>query len=295
MPDEQSGLFSDSQDERGRLDSQKDAEPAAAHPLEVSQVFCGSSSYAVRDELQELVRRDLLGPWDGETEQFRPRAQGPRERYLVGMLGPKRAPEPAAKQADQLPETGLGAEGDGEAELPDVFTAQNLGRIWASSMGLSFAVPADVDVLTVTATWGRYAKVETEDEDGKKRHIWAREPESYQHEVRLEGSPADRIPLTGTHPDQPGVLLAVDTRPRDGRRVVELALINAQEEPASNGDTAWLFQAALKVTALDGQAAVFLPIDDPLDDLAAVAGDPEEAHLRLLYRHHRRYASGRNI
>ena len=46
----------------------------------------------VRDRLAELVCRDLLGPWDGEHEVFAPRAMGPREWYLVGMLGPRRTP-----------------------------------------------------------------------------------------------------------------------------------------------------------------------------------------------------------
>src|SRR5690606_10341301 len=51
----------------------------------------------------------------------------------------------------------------------------------------------------------------------------------------------------------------------------------------------------LSVTALDGERAVFLPIDDPLDDTSAATDDPEEAHLRLLYRGQRRYAAGRNV
>ena len=42
-------------------------------------------------------------------------------------------------------------------------------------------------------------------------------------------------------------------------------------------------------------AAVFCPIDDPLEDLAALAGDPEERHLRLLYRNELRHAVGRNV
>ena len=56
----------------------------------VPQEFAPATSYELRDQLGDLISRDLLGPWDGEREQFRPRAQGPRERYLVGMLGPKR-------------------------------------------------------------------------------------------------------------------------------------------------------------------------------------------------------------
>ena len=63
-------------------------------PLDVPQTFTAATSYQVRDELEELIGRDLLGPWDGEDEQFRPGAMGPRERYLVGMLGPKQRPRP---------------------------------------------------------------------------------------------------------------------------------------------------------------------------------------------------------
>jgi hypothetical protein len=93
--------------------------------------------------------------------------------------------------------------------------------------------------------------------------------------------------------------------------VVELGLVNAQEEPAVNKDTAWLFQPVLTVRAApagspgdetDGEApadeaalAVFLPIDDPQDDLAGADADPEERHLRLLYRDQLRHAVGRNV
>src|SRR5690606_6379118 len=51
----------------------------------------------------------------------------------------------------------------------------------------------------------------------------------------------------------------------------------------------------LTVTAPDGATGVFLPIDDPADDLRGSGGDLEDAHLRLLYRSQRRYASGRNV
>lgn len=126
----------------------------------------------------------------------------------------------------------------------------------------------------------------------QKRRAWTWEPVSHEREIRLDGEESSRIPLTGT---DEGVLLAVAVRSRDGRRVVELTLINNQQQPASNADTAWLFQATLTVTALDGHATVFLPIDDPLEDLTAISDDPEEAHLRLLYRGERRYAAGRNV
>jgi hypothetical protein len=97
------------------------------------------------------------------------------------------------------------------------------------------------------------------------------------------------------------VYLAVDIRPcvngtNAGAHVAQVGLVNAQEEPATNKDVAWLFQPQLTVTAaVEQELAVFCPIDDPLDDLAAADGSPEDRHLRLLYRDELRHAIGRNI
>lgn len=45
------------------------AQTAVPHPLEeVPQTFRAGDSYEVRDGLVAYIRRDLLGPWDGETE-----------------------------------------------------------------------------------------------------------------------------------------------------------------------------------------------------------------------------------
>ncbi len=272
----------------------EDRRQALIRSLSLPQAFEDATSYQVRDEFEELVRRDLLGPWGGELEQFPPRAMGPRERYLVGMLGPKHAPKPSLAAAADMPDTESGVSGDGyESELGEVVTPQNLGRIWASSMGLAFAVGADVHAVAVSASWGRYTKARVERDDGKTVSVWAREPVRVDKEIRLDGEPSYRVSLTG---GDNGVLLAVAVRPQqDGRRVVELTLINAQPEPETNPDTAWLFQSELVVRALDGNSAIFLPIDDPLDDTEWEGVDLEEKHLRLLYRNERRYANGRNV
>ncbi len=269
-------------------------ESPAPSPLDLPQQFAPATSYQARDELQDLVRRDLLGPWDGDTERIP--SPGPREHYLVGALGPKHEPISVRDEADQLPDTEIGADGDAaDAGLPDVVTPQTVGRMWASSMGLSFAVPGDLDAVAVTAEWGRYDWAEAEDDEGHKRRAWTREPVTYRREIRLDTEPSYRVPLTVSHPDQPGVLLAVAIRPRDGERIVEVALVNNQPEPATRQDAAWLFQTQLTVTAPDGQSAIFLPVGDATDSLVRLRDDREEAHLRLLYRHHLRYATGRNV
>ena len=79
------------------------------------------------------------------------------------------------------------------------------------------------------------------------------------------------------------------------RRTVELTLVNNRVPVQPNGDAMWLFQPELSVTALDGAAPLFLPVDDPLTDTAPASEDPEDLHLRLLYRDLLKYADGRNI
>ncbi|HUZ52499.1 MAG TPA: DISARM system helicase DrmA [Streptosporangiaceae bacterium] len=287
-------------------------------PLEEPQEFAAASSYQVRDELAGLIERDLLGPWDGELEVFPPRSPGPCERYLVGRLGPRHDIPSSRSAASDVVDTELSAGGDAaDGELPDLLTMQNAGRMWASSMGLSFVVPSGVDELSVTASWGRYGKAEVLDEAGNPRRIWSRGPVTFTMPVRLDGDASQRISLTGTDTRLPGVYLAVEVRPHGngsdpGARVVELGLVNAQDEPPSNKDTAWLLQPRLTVSAVrpgggdaaeagggaaaEGPApAVFCPIDDPLDDLAALDADPEDRHLRLLYRNTLRHAVGRNV
>ncbi|HZM84909.1 MAG TPA: hypothetical protein VFC19_55005, partial [Candidatus Limnocylindrales bacterium] len=171
MADSQDSLFPDPRGEQGALPLDGgDAKPQS--PLDVPQAFADASSFQVRDELEALVRRDLLGPWDGEAEEFRPGAMGPRERYLVGMLGPKQRAKSSQEPVNDVADLEDTVQGDaGEADLPEVLTPQSLGKMWASSMGLSFAVPADVDVLSVTAGWGRYGRRESQDEAGRKRTV----------------------------------------------------------------------------------------------------------------------------
>jgi hypothetical protein len=282
-------LFPDPRGEQGELE-----EPP--NPLDLPQEFTEASSYEVRGELQQLVERDLLGPWDGPEEQFAPRARGPRDRYLVGMLGPRPAAKSTRDQADRQPDTESGVYGDGEAELPEVFTPQNLGRMWASSMGMTFTVPADVDVLAVALEWGEYDSEKTTTEDGKSATVWKRIPRAVTEEVRLDGDRSQRIGLRpGEDPGlTPTVYLAAELRLRDGQRVLQLILVNGQNEPETKPDRAWIYQARMQVTALDGAAEVFAPVDDP-NEGGTAGEDPEEQHLRLLYRHQLRFAVGHNV
>ena len=47
-----------------------------------------ATSFQVRAELEDLLERDLLGPWDGPEEELPP-GTSPAERYMLGRLVPR--------------------------------------------------------------------------------------------------------------------------------------------------------------------------------------------------------------
>jgi hypothetical protein len=257
-----------------------------------------ATSYQVRTELEELLERDLLGPWDGPDEELPP-GTAPAERYLLGRLVPS-APQagaaPAPDVLDADPETV-----DREVLLtddiddPDVEPEATVraGSMAAASLGLAFAVSDDIDEITVAARWGRYERTASavhRTEQDRPRQVWKRFPAGGEVDVPL--GKQDDLQLV-PDPAREQVMLRVAVRHRGRRRIVEAALVNAQPAPSGSHDTARLYQVSLTVTALDGQRAVFLGHNDPELGERPRDRDDERLHLMLLHRHSREYAHGR--
>jgi hypothetical protein len=70
------------------------------------------SSMKIREELERMVLSDLLGPVGGLDEEIA--EPSVRDRYLVGMLAPKRQ-ELSPEEFDELPNGGSGSVEDGAA------------------------------------------------------------------------------------------------------------------------------------------------------------------------------------
>jgi hypothetical protein len=132
----------------------------------------GKTPNDLRDELTEMVVRDLLGPAGGPEEEPDQREDHIYQRYLVGMLAPKDS-EVAGAELDEL----ATADGDeGEEGVPDsgVPSASNY---FPSSMGLSFVVAAEAKEILVEADWGRYLRIKSETErqkDGSPANVWSK-------------------------------------------------------------------------------------------------------------------------
>ncbi len=278
-------------------------------------------SYRVRAELEGLLERDLLGPWDGPEEELPPGVP-PAERYILGRLVPCQSPagqspagqagaglspagqasggeasagqappEPEASDADLVDRDIVGADDDPEA--PESQATVRSGTMAASSLGLSFEVPAEVAAVRVTTTWGRYGRAPSEQhvtEQGRPVTVWRRVPVRAAVVVDLDAS-GDQVLIPD--PETEGVQLRVTVRHRPGCRLVDLALVNAQPSAAGSPDLSRLYQVRIEVTAAGGDAAVFVANNDPELSEPPADHDDERLELALLYRHHRQYAHGR--
>ncbi len=239
----------------------------------------------LRDELQSMVLRDLLGPAGGPEEELD--VDRVHERYLVGLLAPNRL-QTMPEEQDEL---GIADEESQENAASDNGASQVPGLV-PSSLGLSFCASADASELRVTASWGQYVKERSETlltSKGNPKMVWRRKARGGQAELisLREG------PLRAWQPEpeeQPDVFVKGIVRRGSEGWTVTLFLVNGQEEPKRNKDTAWLFQPELIVETPDG-AALFQRRppgrQTPLTD--------EERPMAMLYRRHVGFATGHGV
>ena len=275
-----------------------------------------ATSGVVRDELIDLIERDLVGPWDGPDETI---VGTPRARYLAGALAPislldgTAAPQTGTEKTsvetlddvranDELAVSSGASQGDvkgvavdedesvGEASPsePDEDRGPESKIIAPSSMGLRFQVAAGTGTLRFTASWGRYAARREPDDKGKVQTYYDRTPSTETVEIDLSSLASGKSTYADVDDD---VRISVEVFDYEGRRVVEAALMNQAVTGRELPPKLWLFQAQLEVTAPDG-SAVFLPARDALVT-DRDSRDPEVRRLDLLYRDHLEFAVGR--
>jgi hypothetical protein len=129
---------------------------------------------AIRDELTDMVVRDLLGPAGGPDEELNQHEDHAYQRYLVGMLAPK------DKEVDsfELDELATGEGDDGEEGAADSGVPAG-STYFPSSMGLSFVVAAETEKILVDADWGQYLRIKSQSQlkkDGNPANVWKRVP-----------------------------------------------------------------------------------------------------------------------
>ena len=266
-------------------------------------------SYTVRENLVDILARELLGPVGGPEELL---PVSPRQLYLVGHIAPVKLIESGVDPANSEDGYGLvGIRADAAsihaqrgvpAESADDSTvdadeddvedkAPKQGLMIPSSMGLRFQVPEDLAEFTVTASWGTYESVKTDEVDKRGRAIrrYRRTPVQVVEKIVA----ADLTPgRTYGRALSGNVCLRVDAYDdvRFSRRLIEIALVNDRETPPTIPVNEWLFQTKLHVDA--GGSAVFLPVRDVLEQ-EWPEHDEEVRRLHLQYRDRLEFAVGR--
>lgn len=270
------------------------------------------SSFTVRENLVDILERELLGPIHGPDELL---PFSPRSQYLVGHIAPvrlsggtsggddtseaaergelteARADENAATEVRGVPAfaTDEHAADSDDDDAED--RAPKQGLMIPSSMGLRFQVPPDLQAFTVTASWGTYESVQTDKvtKAGRPIRHFQRIPVEEPRTIRLTDLSAGQmttIPLRDT------ICLRVDRLddPACERVLIEIALCNDRETPMPIPIGMWIFQTKLHIDA--SGAEVFLPVCDVLEQ-DWFEHDPEVQRLNLQYRNRLEYAIGR--
>ena len=287
---------------------------AGERPTYALSVEPDGTSWTARENLADILRRELLGPADGPQEVLE---APPDTRYLLGRIAPVRlsqvdaVPEPAALDlptGDEESTLDLGDDldaresrgvpvgdlddtsADADEDAPEDQGVRR-GLMIPASMGLRFQVPLDLESVVVSASWGTYNSEATGEvtEKGRAKRRFVRTPVSIPVLMAL----ADLVPgTTKEYPLKDDVVLRVDTHVDEvmGRRLVEVALCNDRVTPARIPVNAWLFQTHLRVDADPG--AAFLPVRDAIQD-TRVETDDELRRLGLQYRNRLEFAIGR--
>lgn len=259
--------------------NKKTSDPSIDQPLQVP------SPAALRDELEQLVLLDLLGPAGGPGEEVN--ESSVRDRYLVGQL----APSHQQIKPEELDELALADASGAEDGSPEE-TPLNTLTFRSSSIGMSFCVDGQVSKLAVTASWGRYRRMHSETlttPTGAPAMVWKRLPMGgTPHELSLREGP---VPAWSPEPEeQPQVVVKGKIRRSEKTWTVTLFLVNEQNEPERRRDEAWLFQPELSVEALD-QQPIFCQRPLPRRHQPS----DEELTMAMLYRQHANFAIGHGV
>jgi hypothetical protein len=289
--------------------TERPTEPTSTYELTYTP---DGSSFTVRENLVDIVERELLGPIHGPEEVL---PFSPRSQYLVGHIAPVRLTGATVGSADAGEATERGelaeacadenaategrgipafAADEGEADAADDDAedrAPKQGLMIPSSMGLRFQLPPDLEAFTVTASWGTYESVQTDKVTKAGRPI--------RHFQRIPVEEPRTVNLADLDPGQTTTVALRDTiclrvdRYDDatfGRVLIEIALCNDRETPMPIPIGMWMFQTKLHIDA--GGAEVFLPVCDVLEQNLP-EHDSEVQRLNLQYRNRLEYAIGR--
>ena len=270
------------------------------------------SPLQLRDELETMVLKELLGPGSADEEII----ESPGTRYFVGVLAPRKRANVSSSQSagPGMPddnddgddddaeildgdELALGGRDTSQDGTTDQSAAQEQAKaLIPSSFGMTFSVNPEATEIDVSATWGHYLREPSEylvnEKTGNPRLIWKRYPRGGKQRLALEEGTI--LPIVVDH-HCPEVVVQGLARRRPGHWSITLFLVNEQQEPEKCKDICWVFQPELIAEGVGGE-----PILHKRHTILELTGtDPavksENDILAMLYRRHVEFAVGHGI
>ncbi|MFI2714203.1 DISARM system helicase DrmA [Micromonospora sp. NPDC018662] len=237
----------------------------------------------IRDKLQRLVLRDLLGPLGGSAEEFPTRKESPLDRYVLGRLAPNgEVIDPATQDAVADATASDLVEGGAEPSAPSV------PSLAPSALGFTATVPVPVTELRVTAAWGCYENATSDREEHAGSRVWRRLQRRGTVTVTLREGLIEPLPVD---PAQPRVVVRGRARRLDEVWLVSLFLVNAEDGKSPRDAARWIFQVELSATGPEEGTPVFVPRSEQV-----VGGDAadqaERRRSAMAYRFHPEFAVG---
>jgi hypothetical protein len=287
----------------------------------------------IRELLQLAVMDDLLGPADGPHEQIvdmsvrdrylvgklAPRQAPGDTEIWEGSLVDENEDESVDISLPGQHEPGAEFSGttgriEPESDSSDEIDASSNQSLIPSSMGFTFCVSGDASAIEVNVGFGRYERLSGED-GGQTKIINRKVRDAEGNVLRVEQEEVrakvwQRIPCGGTltlplttgtiphqapDPEQPEVRIQGSIRApnANGDRLVTLFVVNAQVEPETNRDSAWLFQPEVIVRATSESSNQAIFRRRPMLDANGM--DPEREALEMIYRNRVEFGVGHGV
>jgi len=253
------------------------------------------TQYILREEIQQAIYRDLLGPVNGETEEVL--EDNLLERYLLGILAPKTRQKLAEEQKEQQDEDlpvseNSTEEGSSEASMPLSNT------LFPSSFGLTFCVEQQVKAIQITARWGQYQREDSQiyqKENGEPKKIWQRYP--MEGIKRLELNKEKEEDWVIKPEETPEIYARIKVRKSPQQDwIITIFLINGQNEAREHRASSWMFQPEIIVNSADLNFP-YPFIRKPLAQVSEL--DPEIQQdleqMSMLYRKEVEFAIGHGV
>lgn len=260
-----------------------------------------SAKRSARSRIVSGLRRELMGPTD-PNEVLK---EYPTTRYIAGKLAPSRINEhdmDAEISEFENDSLASGIEDDEAGE--ESATPPLIIGFSPSSMGLSFLVESNIEMLSVHVEWGDYRRIKGDDSGT----IWQRYPKAATVSgislKKLGTLPAISISPLATNPagvtvtgaDEPEITIEGVVHSFAGYHAVSLFLVNRRSKGQQGDrtkDERWIFQPEVHVRAEDGEP-VFVAKDFGAG-AHEVERDSDSALNNLLYRHAREFATGHGV